>query len=137
MNKKLIELFKECWENCTTAEKVGIHNSYASEHNPDDMIYENDEDFFEIYFEGRPAEAVRSAFFGHYRYADQYVWFNGYANLDTSDFVDDMPIADTEEMAEWFIENYGGLDCCDAMEEFCDACENGFEDDEEEDEDNE
>ncbi len=41
----------------------------------------NDEDFFNIYFEGRPMEAVRAVFYGDYNYNDDYVKFNGYGNL--------------------------------------------------------
>lgn len=126
-NSKLVELFNVGWVNCSTAEKVDIHNTYARENNPDDEIYENDEEFFETYFEGRPFEAVRSSYFGHYKFSDNYVWFNGYANLDSSNFVDEMPIY-VDEMIDWLIENYDEISYIDAMKEFCDACENGFDD---------
>jgi hypothetical protein len=46
-------------------------------------VHENDEEFFNSYFEGRPAEAVRATFYGDYRYADDYVRFNGYGNLES------------------------------------------------------
>jgi hypothetical protein len=42
--------------------------------------YENDEDFFNEHFTS-PAEAVRAALFGNYRYNDDYVRFDGYENL--------------------------------------------------------
>lgn len=135
MNDKLIEIFKECWENCTSDTKVGIHNIYAREKCPDDEIFLNDEDFFNTYFEGKPFEAVRSAYFGHYEYSHNYVWFNGYANLDSSDYIEDMPIESTETLAEWFIENYDELDYIQDMSDFCEACENGIDDDDEENED--
>lgn len=41
----------------------------------------NDEDFFNIYFEGRPMEAVRAAVYGDYHYMNDYVKFDGYGNL--------------------------------------------------------
>lgn len=44
---------------------------------------ENDEEFFSVYFEGRPMEAVRAVSFGDYKYNDAYVKFNGYGNLET------------------------------------------------------
>lgn len=133
-NSKLVGIFNECWENCSTETKIEIHNIYARENNPDNEIYENNEDFFETFFESRPFEAVRSAFFGNYAYADIYVWFNGYANLDSSDFIDDMPIY-VSDMVDWFIENYDEISHICEMEEFCNVCENGFDnvDDEEED----
>lgn len=43
----------------------------------------NDEDFFNAYFENKPEEAVRAAFYGDYRYMDEYVKFNGYGNLES------------------------------------------------------
>jgi hypothetical protein len=45
--------------------------------------YENDEYFFDTFFDGRPAEAVRATFYGDYRYMDEYVRFNGYGNLES------------------------------------------------------
>lgn len=48
-------------------------------------VYDNDEDFFETFFNGKPMEAVRAAHFGDYSYAATYVRFNGYGNLETLD----------------------------------------------------
>ena len=47
------------------------------------QVYENDEDFFEMFFEGKAVEAVRATQYGDYRYSDDLVRFNGYANLDS------------------------------------------------------
>lgn len=47
----------------------------------EDYCYEiNDEDFFNVYF-SEPMEAVRAAYFGEYKYSDDYVRFNAYGNL--------------------------------------------------------
>lgn len=43
----------------------------------------NDEDFFNTYFENKPDEAVRAAFYGDYRYMDEYVIVNGHGNLES------------------------------------------------------
>lgn len=43
--------------------------------------WNNDEEFFNTFFYNNPMEAVRSSFFGHYNYCDDYVKFNGYGNL--------------------------------------------------------
>lgn len=46
------------------------------------LAYEyNDEEFFNVFFEGKPMEAVRAAIYGDYRYTDDYVKFDGYGNL--------------------------------------------------------
>lgn len=49
----------------------------------DYRYYENDEEFFNMFFEGRIDEAVRATYYGDYRYTDEYVRFNGYGNLDS------------------------------------------------------
>ena len=41
----------------------------------------NDDEFFNVFFEGKPMEAVRAAIYGDYRYTDDYVKFDGYGNL--------------------------------------------------------
>ena len=46
------------------------------------LAYEyNDEEFFNVFFEGKPMEAVRAAIYGDYRYTYDYVKFDGYGNL--------------------------------------------------------
>lgn len=88
---------KEWWieqfENLSTEEKVALFNEYASEHRSDDMIYDFDDNFFEMFYEGKAVEAVRAWHFGGKRkddghlvdnsWSDEYIKFNGYANLET------------------------------------------------------
>ena len=45
--------------------------------------YENDDEFFNMFFPNNPTEAVRSAYYGDYNYCDKYVRFNGYGNLES------------------------------------------------------
>ena len=48
----------------------------------DFLRYEiNDEEFFNMYFENNPDEAVRCVCYGNYKYMDEYVKFNAYGNL--------------------------------------------------------
>ena len=46
-------------------------------------VYENDEEFFDIFFEGRPAEVARAIHYGDFNYNDEYIKFNAYGNLET------------------------------------------------------
>src|SRR5699024_3961427 len=46
-------------------------------------VYENDDEFFQIYFESKVMEAVRAVSFGDYNYLDDYVRFNGYGNIES------------------------------------------------------
>ena len=77
---------------------VTIHNQYCENANyMYDYIYYNDANFFADYFSDT-MEAVKAVCFGAYKYQDEYVQFNGYANLETSnnptDFMDLGAIAD-------------------------------------------
>ena len=46
-------------------------------------VYENDEEFFNMFFEGRPAVVARVIYYGDFNYNDEYIKFNGYGNLET------------------------------------------------------
>ena len=46
-------------------------------------VYENDEEFFNMFFEGNPMEVARAIYYGDYNYNDEYIKFNGYGNLET------------------------------------------------------
>ena len=47
------------------------------------IVYENDEEFFDMFFKGRPAEVARAIYYGDFNYNDEYIKFNGYGNLET------------------------------------------------------
>lgn len=46
-------------------------------------VWDNDEEFFNTYFEGKPYEVARATFFGDWNFGDEYVKFNGYGNLES------------------------------------------------------
>ena len=46
-------------------------------------VYENDDEFFQIYFESKVMEAVRAVSYGDYNYMEEYVRFNGYGNIES------------------------------------------------------
>ena len=46
-------------------------------------VYENYEEFFQIYFESSVMEAVRAISYGDYNYMEEYVRFNGYGNIES------------------------------------------------------
>ena len=46
-------------------------------------VYSNDEEFFEMFFEGNPMEVARAIYYGDYNYNDEYIKFNGYGNLES------------------------------------------------------
>lgn len=130
---ELIELFCECLDNCSLDTHINIHNEFVREYKPygENEIEPNDEEFFNLYFENRPLEAVRATYFGKYEWNDDYVWFNAYGNVCSGTYENELPLSDAEEMAEWFIEHYDTIDNIDEMNEFCEACESYDEFDEE------
>lgn len=83
----------------------------------DYCYYENDEEFFQMFFEERIDEAVRATYYGDYRYTDEYVRFNGYGNLDS---VNEYQLEDelqdgVEEIFDTWYELYqdNNVDTCD------------------------
>lgn len=122
--EQLIELFVDGYENCELGSKIAIHNTYvrANVGLCENEIESNDEDFFNKYYEDSPMEAVRAALCGDYRLNDDWVWITE-NNLVSGDTEEQLPLTDPNKMAEWFIENYDGLEYIDEMCEFCDECE--------------
>lgn len=80
---KTFDLFCEKWEELTNSEKINLFIDYCNYEGCDDMLYIFDDDFFDVFFEGRPLEAVRAAHFGNISWNDEYIKFNGYGNLET------------------------------------------------------
>ena len=75
-------------------------------------VYENDEEFFEMFFEGtHPMELVRMTYYGDYKFTDQYVRFNGYGNLESLDnFEYKEELKDNiEEILDELMENYNNI----------------------------
>lgn len=86
------EKFIEAFNDLSDSEKISLFNKWASEHQPDDMIWEFTDEFFDRMFSSA-ADAVRACFIGDIKnWSDEYLRFNGYANL----------VSMTEyEAAEW------------------------------------
>lgn len=101
---KTTEAITDYLNGLDNSELVNVHNQYCQNANcSDDEIYSNDEEFFNIFFEGKVLEAVRAVSFGEYRYQDEYVIFNGYANLET--FNNPADHVDISEIAADILEN--------------------------------
>ena len=93
-------------------------------------VYENDEEFFEMFFEGtHPMELVRMTYYGDYKYTDQYVRFNGYGNLESlNNFEYKEELKDNiEEILDELMENYNNIYLPAELEEIF----NNFEEEEE------
>ena len=75
-------------------------------------VYENDEEFFEMFFQGiNPMEVARAIYYGDYKYMDEYVRFNAYENLESlSDYQYKQELKDNiNEIIDELMENYNNI----------------------------
>lgn len=125
MAKISLEKFTEEFKNLTDREKIAIYNEYCLEHGDSDkMLYDFDDEFFEMAFEGKePMEICRATFFGHITsWNDEYIRFNAYGNLESLSEYDAV-----EEIYEY--------DAVEEIYEYEDVWEDYIESEEDEDED--
>lgn len=131
----LEEKVREAIENLSNDEAVSLWNEYCSEDGRmDDYIYSMNE-FDEIMGDMTPLDVARTCFYGDFCPADDYFWFNGYANLESSDFpsMDDKSPFYAKELATWIIKNENAL-YCDEIQEILDEDDEEEKDEDEEDE---
>ncbi len=88
---------------CDDSQLLSFHNIMCSNDRSNDEIYDNDEDFFKMMFDGKIYEAVRAVYYGNYKYMDEFVQFNAYGNLDSFNSVED--VIDLVELADDILEN--------------------------------
>ena len=87
---------------------ITLNNIYAREVQfSQDEIFENDEEFFNIFFENNVISAVQCVFYGDYRYSDNLVKFNGYGNLESFNYMSQNNLCELPEtMAEDIINKF-------------------------------
>lgn len=94
----------EYLEDLDDATLVQHHNQYCENtRHSDDMIYVNDEEFFEINYSDKAYDALRAAHYGEYNWNDKWVRFNGQANLQS--FNDPEDDVDFNDIAADILEN--------------------------------
>ena len=74
-------------------------------------VYENDEEFFEMFFQGNPMEVARAIYYGNYKYMDEYVRFDGCGNLESlDDYQYEQELKDNiNEIIDELMENYNNI----------------------------
>lgn len=111
----IIEVLKEYIDNMDNADIIALHNEYCDAVNCyDNWVYYMSE-FDEIMSGVEPWEVARSAFYGSFRPCDEYFYFNGYGNLESCDFFNQLPIY-IDEIAEYIADNGDNLDNDDIQE---------------------
>jgi hypothetical protein len=102
--KKTGEAVKEYINGLSDSELVYAHNQMCQNLKyGDDEIYSNDEDFFNTFFDNRVLEAVRAVVYGDYNYSHDWVKFNGYGNLESTNYPNDF--IDEPQLIEDIINN--------------------------------
>ena len=97
-------------------------------------FYENDEEFFEMFFEDRTMELLRAMKYGNFNFDDDYIKFDGYGNLETYSYREMIEEVESciEEIVENLIENRDEIDVRWIDTEIADLLEELDEEDEEE-----
>ena len=100
------EKIKEIIEEMSTEDKVALWNEYCDSVNrTDDWIYSMGE-FDEIMNGREPWDIVRTCYFGDFNPTHEYFWFNGYANLESDDWIDgEKSPFYIDELVDYIIEN--------------------------------
>lgn len=94
--------------------------------------WENDEEFFNLFFHSNPMEVARAITYGEYNYTDDYVKFNAYRNLvsaDKWDVVKEMQ-DEIEEIVESIIEESSNLSLDSEIQDLIDEYKESEEEEE-------
>lgn len=104
------EKIKEYVESLTNEEKRSLWNEYCNADNrADDWIYNMSE--FDDINEGKtPSDIALNICYGDFRATDNYFWFDGYGNFESSDCIDnDSSPFYVDELVDYIIENDNDL----------------------------
>ena len=108
------EMIKDLLENMSESQLYIIVNEYFDKTNYyDDRIYDMDE-FDEIMSGMSPSDIATKIFYGDFRPNDNYFKFDGYANLESFDYISDE--VDLEEIADYIVDNDEDFDDSDIRE---------------------
>ena len=97
-------------------------------------FYENDDDFFEMFFGNRSLDMLHAMKYGNFDFDDEYVKFNGYGNLDSYSYreVKEEVEDNLDEIVDNLIENKDSIDIRWIDSEIADLLDELDEEDEEE-----
>ena len=101
-NSFLTDKLKEAFKEINDEELIELWNEYCRESKSEDEIYHNDDNVLEDLF-SEIGECVRAIFYGDYNYSHKYMQFNGYANLESFDYI--LERIDQDELADSLIDN--------------------------------
>ena len=73
-------------------EKIALHNSYCDAANCMDYYIYSTEELNEVLEGQTPVDILQRAFYGRFNPNDAFFWFDGYANLESASWADELPI---------------------------------------------
>ena len=83
---------------------LDLHREYCGDTNRgENNIYYFQDSFFDEFFSNRPMDAARAASFGNITWSHTFIRFDGYSNLETTDYLEDW--IDRGELIQWKIES--------------------------------
>lgn len=93
--------------------KLEFFHKYCEKYNYEDFLYENDEEFFDIFYSNNNIiELIQNLQYGDYRINDEYVTFDAYRNLKSyatlADALDDL--LDKSILIDYLLETEEFLD---------------------------
>jgi len=85
-----MKTIKEQFLNLGNGDMLGVWQEVCELFNLyDSAVYNNDEEFFEL-FGGTAYEALQRAHFGGYNWSDSFVMFDGYGNFESGNYIEEM-----------------------------------------------
>jgi len=108
------EDLKEQLTNLPLSKKISLINEINGYDGSFDYltVYENDTEFFELFFSNNVMEAVRASYYGDYKFIDDYVGFDYRGNLksfNSFEFEEEFNDA-IDDVIYWILENYENID---------------------------
>jgi hypothetical protein len=107
MNEALTNLILAEINEMNESNLIDLNNTYCESCNiPDNHIYNNDEEFFEM-LDWSGLRVAQAVFYGNYNYSHAWVTFDGYGNLQSYHyFTTDELVELPKVMAEYIADNY-------------------------------
>lgn len=110
-----VEQIKSILNDMYDDEIIAIHNRYCDANHYEDQIYPNDDFTLDEVMGGCTfSEAACKLHNSDYNYSDNYFWFDGYANLKSSNDPFDNIFVD--DIARYVVDNEDDLDNMDLRE---------------------
>jgi hypothetical protein len=88
MKKTLFESFKSELDCLSIDEQAELLNRYYQENEPDNLWYDLDEEFFEMFYATKPYEAAYAAVMGEIDFNDKYIRMGGDGFLQSGNSFD-------------------------------------------------